>query len=327
MKKQSLIRSAAAVGVAALALTACATDGDAGADEFPTRSLEILVPFGAGGSTDVSARAFAAAFEDELGERVLVVNRPGAGGAIGVTEASQSDADGYSLLLAPGSAFATVPLLQDVSYDASDFHSFIGLIDQPYAIIASADGEITTLDELAAADRRVTYTTFGAGHATHLAMANTVDSMGVVGEAVPYDSASEALQAVIGGQVDFGVIDVSISGSAIRSGSVVALAMSSDQPHPSYPDVPALGESAWPEGAGYISRISIAAPAGVDPAILEILEDAAIRAFESDSYQEFLNANDGIRPEFMGADFLEVHAPEMRDRVERDFERLNITVG
>ncbi|WMY78555.1 tripartite tricarboxylate transporter substrate binding protein [Citricoccus sp. I39-566] len=317
MKNRNRILSVFAV--AALALTGCSGGG-----EYPDGNVEIIVPNAAGGSVDTTTRAFAEAMSEELDTQFVVVNRDGGGQTVGTTEAANANPDGYTTYTAPASAFASRPLLEEVQYSADDFISIAALAHQPYVIVTDIDSGYKTLEDLAAADERVTYTTFGRGNMTHLAMGNTLDSMGVEGEPVPYESGADAIQAVTSGQVDIGVVDVNIASGQIDSGTVNALAVTSEERHESYPDVVSLAETEWPEGAGFISMVAWAVPADTPEDVVNTLTEAAQNAYNSDSYQEYVESNYLMEPEYNGTAWFEELIPELSERSAESFERLGL---
>lgn len=317
MKNRNRILSVFAV--AAIAVTGCA-----GGDEYPSGNVEIIVPNAAGGSVDTTTRAFAEAMSEELDNEFVVVNREGGGQTIGTTEAANADPDGYTTYSAPASAFASRPLLEDVQYSADDFVSITHLAHQPYVIVTEASSEYETLEDLAEADERVTYTTFGQGNMTHLAMGNTLDSMGVDGEPVPYESGADAIQAVTSGQVDIGVIDVNVASGQIDSGAVNALAVTSEERHDSYPDIVSLAETEWPEGAGFISMVAWAVPADTPEDVVDTLTNAAESAYNSSTYQEYVEANYLMDTEYTGSAWFDELIPELSERSAESFERLGL---
>lgn len=307
------------VAAAALALAGCSGD-----DEFPSGNVEMIVPNAAGGSVDTSARAFAASMSEEMGVEFIVVNREGGAQTIGTTEAAQATADGYTTYVAPASAFASRPLLEDVQYSAEDFISITPLAHQPYVIVTDSDSEYETLEDLAQADGRVTYTTFGRGNMTHLAMGSTLESMDVEGEPVPYESGADAIQAVTSGQVDVGVIDINVASGQIEAGAVNALAVTSEERHDSLPDVVSLAETEWPEGAGFTSMVAWAVPADTPDEAIDTLTNAAEAAYESDSYQEYLASNHMEDSEYTGRSWFEDLIPDLSERSKEAFERLGL---
>lgn len=317
MKNRNRILSVFAV--AALALTGCS-----GGEEYPDGNVEIIVPNAAGGSVDTTTRAFAEAMSEELDTQFVVVNRDGGSQTVGTTEAANANPDGYTTYSAPASAFASRPLLEEVQYSADDFISITPLAHQPYVIVTDIDSQYKTLEDLAAADERVTYTTFGRGNMTHLAMGNTLDSMGVEGEPVPYESGADAIQAVTSGQVDIGVVDVSIASGQMDSGTVNALAVTSEERHEAYPDIVSLSETEWPEGSGFISMVAWAVPADTPEDIVNTLTEAAEAAYNSPTYQEYVEANFLMETEYTGASWFEELIPELSERSAESFERLGL---
>lgn len=303
-----------------IALSACTT----GDTEFPSDDFELVIPYSPGGATDTAGRVFAAELEEQVGQQVVVVNRPGGGAAVALTEALSAQPDGYNLVLAPGSAFATVPLVQNVSFTAEDYRSVGGLYDQPYVIVVSNDSPIQSIEDLAEVDERITYTTYASGHVTHLSMATALQDMGVEGEPVPYDSATDSLQAVTSGQVDIGVIDMNIAAPQLESGAVTGIAVNSEEPHPSFPELPSFGEAGYSDSAGYLSRISIAVPADTPDDIASTLENILLETLDSDVYKQYREENFLLRPEFIGAEFFDEYVPDDEQRAESAFDQLGI---
>lgn len=320
MKKLTRIGLTASAIVAAFSLSACSAS-DA---EFPSESFELVVPYSAGGSTDTASRVLAAELEKISGQSVLVVNRPGGGAAVGLTEAKRADPDGYNMILAPGSAFASLPLSQKVAYAPEDFRSVGGLYDQPYVVVTSKDSPIQSLEDLSKVQDRITYTTFAVGHVAHLSVANVLEKMGVEGEAVPYNSASESLQAVTSGQVDLGVIDMNIVGGQLESGDVTGIAINSTEPDPAFPDIPSFTEAGYPQGADFLSRISIAVPAETPDDVAGKLEGLLTQAYESDSYQKYMKDNYLLEPKYVGSAFFDEYIPMEKERAIEAFDRLGL---
>lgn len=320
MKKIVNYGFAMTVVISALTLSACSSEGSV----YPSDRFELVIPYGAGGATDTAGRVLAGELKEITGQQVTVVNRPGGGAAVGLTEATSAEPDGYHMVLAPGSAFATLPLLQEVQFGPDDFRSVGGLYDQPYVIVTSKDSPIQSLEDLAGTTGRVTYTTFALGHVAHLSMANVLEEMGVEGEAVPYDSASESIQAVTSGQVDIGVIDMNIAAGQLASGTVTGIALNSDEPHPAFPEIPTFVQGGYPQGAGFLSRISIAVPADTPDDVARELEQLLQQAFDSDKYQKYMEDNYLLAPEYTGSTFFDEYIPMEKERAESSFARLGI---
>ena len=308
---------------AALMLTGGAAC-DAGDAEFPFDRFELIVPYNPGGSNDTAGRLLASEVESISGQQVVVVNRPGGGAAVGITEAMSAPADGYNMVITPNSAFASVPLVQEVSYTPEDFRSVGPLYDQPHIIVSHKDSDIQSLDDLEQVTDRITYTILAQGHVTHLSLGSVLNDMGLEAEPVPYDSATDSLQAVTSGQVDVGIIDMNIAVPQVESGDVTALAINTEERHPAFPDIESLVEAGYPDGAGYLSRNMISVPADTPDEVATELQSLLTEAYESEAYQQFMEENYLLEPEYEGAAFIEEFIPEERERLVAAFDDLGI---
>lgn len=297
---------------------------DSGGAEFPSDRFELIVPYNPGGSNDTAGRLLASELEAISGQQVVVVNRPGGGAAVGITEAMSAPADGYNMVITPNSAFASVPLVQEVSYTPEDFRSVGPLYDQPHIIVSHKDSDIQSLDDLEQVTDRITYTILAQGHVTHLSLGNVLNDMGLEAEPVPYDSAADSLQAVTSGQVDVGIIDMNIAVPQVESGDVTALAINTEERHPAFPDIESLVEAGYPDGAGYLSRNMISVPADTPDDVATELQSLLTEAYESDAYQQFMEENYLLEPEYEGAAFIDEFIPEERERLVTAFADLGI---
>lgn len=305
--------------VAAGGLSACAQEDGA----YPSRKVELLVAYGAGSGNDVVARAFAESFEQITGVNVLVVNRPGAGGIVGSTEAMLKEADGYNLYFAPVAAFTSAQLLQDVEFSPQDFETVVGLSQTPFAISVKADSPITDLTQLDALGGSASYATLGVGHASQALLGMILKQQGVTGRAVPFDGSGNVIQSTVSGETDFAVTDVSTAMSRAKGGETRILAVTGDKRLEDLPDVPTVEELGLP-GSEYLGSQALAVPDGMDPQRLEELTEVAEQAINSQSYQEFLEANNYELPKIEGPDWMNVYVPEEQTRLSADYAELGI---
>lgn len=298
MKRRSgaLIATAAA---AAIALAGCTSSdapaGNGGSDpaevDFPKGNITLIVPYGAGGPTDISARALAQDLEAELGVTVVVENRPGASGITGLSEVAIAKTDGYTLTYSTGDSFVQSGLREGVAYDFDSFAPIAGTISQPYVLVTGSNG----VDDFEALSSKssVTYASTGNGTPTHLNTLMMFDQLGVQATQVPFNGAAEALQALVGNQVDVAMLDASVAMPQITSGALKAIAvLSADGSALDYlPDTPTLEDLDIDTSAMTTTVWGVAAPAGTDPAIIAILRDAVLKAAEGKNFQEFTQAN------------------------------------
>lgn len=327
MKSSMRLTAASVIGGLVIAVSACGpgVSGGSGGGDYPSKRIEIIVPYGAGGATDTHARSLADGLSTELGVNVQIVNQPGSGGAIGTSEAAQASPDGYELLFAPASAFTSVPNLQNVSYSEEDFEGIAMMYQQGYGLVAGAD-DFESLDDLASADGRITYAFTGTGNPTHLAAESFAQEAGIEVEGVPFDAATDAIQAVRGGQVDFTIADLNIAGAQVdQDDDLVALAVSADERQEQLPDVPTFQEEGYMPDDVYAARFALAAPAGTPDETLETIRESTDAVLTSESFGEFAKTNYLYPSPFDDPQkWFTEWIPKERDRVKTKFDEFGI---
>lgn len=251
------LRSASLVAASfALAtLAAHAPCADAQASRFPDRPLRVVVPFGAGSAVDANGRFVAEQLTKELGQPVVVENRPGADGAIGVAAVKAAPADGYTLLLASNSTLTVNPVVvKGLSYDpAKDLKPISGLTRGMMVFVAPADTKLTTLAQLVDAMKKapapLNVGTYSSGY--RLAIEWFTAMAGVKFTNVPYKGSAPMFTDVVGGRLDWAVTDLIGASELVKAGKMKAIAVSGNARHPEYPDVPTFRESGFPEYVNY----------------------------------------------------------------------------
>jgi tripartite-type tricarboxylate transporter receptor subunit TctC len=275
-KKLLLIASACSIAFAASAQTAAPTT-------WPDKPVTIVVPFPAGGSTDMVARAMAQQMGDKLGQNFVVDNRPGATGTLGAGAVKRAAPDGYTLLVSSLGAFVVAPhLLKSVPYDAlKDFDYITVPVQAPNVLVAAPGQKARTVKEviaqLKASPGKVSFATSGNGSSDHLSAEVFWQQTGTEGLHIPYKGGAPAINDLLGGQVDFSFQNVNAVLQHIRAGKLHAIAVTGDKRSPVLPDVPTLAE-AGVAGAEVYSWQGMAAPKGLPAAVKQKLADAAIAA-------------------------------------------------
>lgn len=260
---------------------------------WPTKSLRWLVPFTPGGSQDVIARVLAQRVGDALGQRVLVDNRPGAGGVIATREAARANADGYTLLLSSGAQMAIAPALEGkVGYDpVRDFTHVIHLVDLPLVLVAHPGLPVANVKELVAWARgnpgRINTASTGNGTYTHLAIELFRSVTGAPLTHVPYKGAAPALNDLVGRQVETMFTSTASAQPFIANGRVRALAITAGKRAAMLPEVPTFAEQGY-AGLEVSLWIGVSAPAGVPAAIVERLGRAFAEAMDAADVRERL---------------------------------------
>lgn len=223
-----------------------------GQGAWPSKPIRIVVPFAAGGATDVLARVIGAPLSEKLGQPVIVENRLGANGSIGSEAVAKAAPDGTTLLMGTIATHSIQPAMgMKLPYDpAKDFVPVVQAASQPYAVVTHPGFAPNTMRELAALARRepgkISYASAAKGTAAHLfteLFASMADAQFV---AVHYKGAAPAMNDVIGGHVPF-TFDVVLTTLAhIKAGKLRALAVTSERRSPALPDVPTIAESGYP---------------------------------------------------------------------------------
>src|SRR5438128_9012212 len=239
------------------------------AQEWPARTVRIVVPFPAGGSADLIPRIVAEKLSEKWGQPVIVENRPGAAGNIGADIVFRSEPDGYTLLSAPPPPLVINRLLYPkLSYDSTQFAPVSVIAANPNVLLVHPSLEVNSVAELIALARqnpgKLNYASQGSGSTSHLT-AELFKSMagGLQITHVPYKGSAPALTDLLGGQVDMMCDNLGVSLPHVRAGKLKALAVASRKRFPGLPEVPALAETL--AGFEAVAWFGIVAPPKTSP--------------------------------------------------------------
>ncbi len=265
------------------------------AQSYPSRTIRLVVPFGPGGPTDVSARLVAQLVQTRLGQSVVVENRPGAGGALGSKSVATAEPDGYTLLIGTSATLGVVPaLMKNPGYDPiKSFAAVARVAESTLVLVVPAKFPAETVAEFVAYAKanpgKLSYASAGMGNQTQLLAELFKAKAGVDIVHVPYKSGAEMVTAVLSEQVQMAFPDVSILIPLIRSGKIKALAVTSAKRHPQLPDVPTMIESGIPD---YVMTFwsGVVAPAATPADIVASLHGAINDGLKTPAIQENLAA-------------------------------------
>lgn len=319
------IRKLARLTIFAVMITAAATLALAQA-RYPSRTIEIVVAYGPGGSTDLVARALAQKFQDRLGQSVVVLNKPGGSGTIGASVAARAAPDGYTLYVGYTSETVVVPqLTKGVKYSIDDFEpiAVTGLV--PLVLIASKNIRAANLheliEELRAAPGKFTY---GGGIASppHVmgAWFNRLNNLTVTH--VPYRGGGQAVADVIGGHIDMFYAGLAAAKGAIDSGAVKAFAVTGDVRSPALPNVPTFKE-AGVKDFDLASWNVLLAPKGTPADVLALLRRETALALDDPKVRELYIAQ-GV--EVSPSQDVKAFLAKERDNFGRVVRSLGITM-
>lgn len=284
----------------ALAAALCFTSGAGWTQAFPDKPLRVVVPFAAGGPADVMTRINATALAAQLGQTVVVENKPGAGGNIAAEFVARSAADGYTLLVA-GQAILAInkPLYAKLAYDPDTDFRFVGvmgslpnvLVTNPDAIPAKNMKEF--IEYARSKPDGVSYGSNGVGSLSHLTAEVMASAAKVKMLHVPYQGANPQMTDLLSGRIGFSFIASSTTLPLIQSGKLRALAVSTATRLPQLPDVPTLVESGFPM-LDAPTWFGIVAPSGTPPATLAKLRSAFAAAIDTPAYAEEMSKRSTI---------------------------------
>ncbi|MEI9922612.1 MAG: tripartite tricarboxylate transporter substrate binding protein [Bradyrhizobium sp.] len=264
---------------------------------YPERIIRLVVPFAPGGGTDVVARTIAQDMGKDLGVTILIENRPGAGTIIGTQAVATSRPDGYTLLMGTFSHAVNPSLNTKLPYDPHRDFAAVALVARSFnVVVVNPKSPIKSIQDLIAAAKaspgKLSYGTFGTGTSAHLAGELFKDMAKVDLTTVPYKGAAPAITDLIGGQIDVMFTTVASAASLVENGQLRAIAVTSAERSPAFPQLPTVNEAGVP---GYTAEswYGLFAPAGTPSDVIDRLNKAAASAVHSDAFKK-LGVNEGL---------------------------------
>lgn len=276
-----------------------ATFNMANAQDFPQKTIRIVVPFAPGGPTDLMARAISKTMSQSMGQQVVVDNKPGGGGLIGFAEAVKAPADGYTLVFPSLLAVTNPALIANYPYDMNrDFAAItiVGFI--PHILVVRPESNAKSLADLIAIAKEkpnsLSYASSGNGTSAHLAGAMFVERAGIKATHVPYRGAAPALQDLLGGQIDFMFLDTSLALTQIKAGKLRPLAIAPAKRITALPDIATLAEQGI---TGYNIRAwyGLMVKAGTPQPVVTKLYEEVKKALNNPEVRDLFR-NQGIEP-------------------------------
>lgn len=301
----------ALLAASALMLAACGEDepveGEdvAAAADYPTEDISLIVPYAPGGPTDLAGRTIGSCLEEQFGQTVVVENREGASGSVGMQAMLAGGNDGYSLSLIAVPASATNPLQEDVGYTNEDYVPIAAVTEIPSTLAVGADSPFATAEEFFEFAREnpgeLNVGVPGTTTSQAMELQRLAELYDVQVTAVPFTGNAEMTTALLGGNVDAVFINASQDVlENIEAGSFVPLAVSPPEPV-DYIDAPTLAEVGFPELTNSVSVFGLAAPAGTPEDVIGTLEDAVQQCLENPETVEALGEQ-YVPDEFVGTE-------------------------
>jgi tripartite-type tricarboxylate transporter receptor subunit TctC len=299
--------------------------GPAQAQDFPAKPVRIVVGFPPGGGVDTTARVIGQAMSQDLGQPVIVENKPGAAGTIGAADVARSAPDGYSLLVTPaghsifGAMFKSLPFEPVKSFDWIS-----NVVTVPFFVVVPGNSEFKTVADIVAkakaAPGTVSFGSAGQGTTHHLGIELLGTRAGAKFLHVPYRGDAPLVTALLAGEVQFGLATPTLMLENVRTGKLRALAVTTHARSAKLPDVPTVGQALGQTAGNYDvgTWFGIAGPAGMPPSVVARLNGAVKKAVALPEVQARLAG--------IGGEIAATTPDEMRDRVARELQTWTETV-
>ena len=297
------MRSSLSIALAAAALVSA---GHSAAQPYPSKPIRIVVPFSAGGPTDITVRNIAPRLTELLGQPIVVDNRAGANGIIGAELAAKSPPDGYTLLMATASVAAiNMVTYAKPPYDTlRDLQALTPIMTTASLLVVHPSTPAKNLKELVALAKakpnEIVFGSAGTGGTLHLLLEMLLKEAAIKITHVPYKGAAPAVADVIGGQINGMFVDLPVVSPYVKSGKVRALAVASKERSQYFPDVPTTKEAGYP-GVEMTNYYGLLAPANTPREIVAKLHDAIVKTVATPAVREKLTGV-GADPKTMTVD-------------------------
>ncbi|RFU70900.1 tripartite tricarboxylate transporter substrate binding protein [Peribacillus saganii] len=327
MNKFKLFSKAAIVGILTLSLAACGGGEKQGASsaasgkneakvDFPTKPVQMIVPFSPGGTTDSAARALAAVANKYLPneQSVTIINKDGGAGTIGMSDVVQAKGDGYTIGMATSGPITIKTHSKEVAYKPEDFKPVIQVVATPNVLVVKADSKIKNFDDwmeyVKSNPGKFTYGTSGAGLTQHITMENVQVKTGLKTKHVPFKGGAPALTALLGGNIEGALVQTTEGLPHIQEGTLRPIWISGTFKPDELKDVPLLTEKdidvepdVW---------TGIVAPSSVPDEVVTILHDAFKKGLEDPSVIEAFNK--------IGADPVYKSTEDFQSIIDNDYK-------
>jgi tripartite-type tricarboxylate transporter receptor subunit TctC len=260
---------------------------------YPEKPITLIVPFVAGGSSDIVARAVGPKLSESLGQQVVIENRPGANGSLAGGMVAKAKPDGYTFMVGSIGVFSINPVLyKNLQYDPQKDMDLLTLaVRTPNALVASPKFPASTVAELIAHAKKnpdkISYASSGTGSSDHLSAALFWQKTGTTGIHVPYKGGAAAINDLIGGHADVSFQNLGAVANHIRNGNLKLLALTAEGRHPAFPDTPVMKETGV-DGLVVYSWQAFTAPKGLPKEVTGKLQPALVNALKAEDTKKRL---------------------------------------
>ncbi len=310
MRRRILLMSAAAAAVGAPAI--------ARAQAYPSQTIRLMHGYDAGSNPDTIARHLSVPLTEILGQQIVIEPRPGAAERLAASQIARMKPDGYTLYLMTGGQAVVSATDRSLSYDLLKDFDFISIVTRfPFVLTVAPESRFKTLQAYIEEGKRepgkLTYGTSGVGSTLHMAMELILEKTGVKMTHVPYKGGiGQPFNDLVGGRLDMHVVTFSNAQPLMKTDKLRALAVTSKERHPGFPDVPTVAETVAPD-YDIVSWLGFTSPAGLPPSVQDRLHEAFRQAMARPDIKS--------RLEELGNDTRVTSPAEFRARVEADMSR------
>ncbi|HWR41919.1 tripartite tricarboxylate transporter substrate binding protein [Sporomusa sp.] len=277
--------------VMSLIITGCGNKSEVSkqqqAVKYPTKAIELIVPYAAGGGTDAVGRALAEALKNVLKQDVVVINKTGGAGAVGMNEGLHAKADGYSITMVTREV-AILPMLGQAPFKTLDFKYVSNVNVDPELVVVSSNSEYKTIEDLIAAMKaNPGKLSFAAASTPNFYGIQFAQTAGVNFKTVPFQGAAPAMTEILGGRADFGIYNPGEVKAQIENGKLRPLAVMAEKRFEGLKDVPTFKEKGLDVICGTYRGIAV--PPQTPDEVVKVLEDALAKAVTDPKFIEFMN--------------------------------------
>ncbi len=284
-----------------IALASVLIAANAAAQDYPSRAVNLVIPFPPGGNTDLMARALQPELAKALGQPVVIINKGGAGGTIGNIEVANAKPDGYTIGFTPNNPLTAQPHVQKLPYGMDSFKYVCLSYYVPYVVMASPKAPFKTFQEFAAYAKEkpynLIYASPGPGTQPHLGILSALSAIKAEGVHVPYTGAGPMAQAMLAGTV----MAMSESTAVAKASNLTVLAVQTSERIPALPNVPTMKELGFPSEA--FSAGGLVVPAATPDAVVARLEKACADAVAAEPYKAATDKLNATARFLSGKDF------------------------
>lgn len=293
---------------------------------YPTKPVETLVGYAAGGASDIIARTVAQYLEPELGQSVAVINQEGAGGEIAYTEIANANADGYKLGYINSPATISIPLSRKANYTMDDFEFIGNVLYHENLVVVDPNGPYQSFEDLVddakANPGKITVGNSGAYADDHLASLKLQKEVGIEFEDTMFEGTGPSIAALMGGHIDAVICNVADVVQRVEDGEVAVIATMGEERNPLFEDAPTLKELGFDVVMG--NYTTLAAPAGTPQEVLDVLREALENAVTSPEYMKAAGEEANLPIQFYNHEEIKEIYEKSNEDLKNLWEDLNL---